>query len=269
MKISPNFLEIYISGSTGFIGTNLCKFLKKKKIKIHLLSRDHLTGSKKFELRKDSICIHLAGENDIKKINKDKNFVKESDQYLSLLHKKGFKKIIYISSAYVYDDKIKSAHSEDEKIKVKDNYSLLKINAEKILEENGHCILRVGNIYGNGMRKNIFIDVFNQIREPKVVLNSYSEIRDYVFIDDVITLIYKLLKCDYHGVFNVGTGVGTNVRQLVDKILTAFDLDTFPEIVFLREGRKSSLILDISKASSLLNWKPKYQLENGLKKVLI
>jgi len=160
------------------------------------------------------------------------------------------------------------AHNEEEEVKSKDNYSLLKINAEKVLK-NDNCILRVGNIYGNGMKKNIFIDIFNQIQSPKIILNSYSEVRDYIYIDDVVRLIYRFLECDCRGVFNVGTGVGTNVKQLVNKILRTFNLKKIPDVKFLNKGKKSSLILDISKTASLLSWQPKYQLERGLKKFVI
>ena len=82
-------------------------------------------------------------------------------------------------------------------------------------------------------------------------------------------MIYKFLESDCRGVFNVGTGVGTNVKQLVNKILKAFNLKKNPDVEFLNKGTKSSLILDISKTSSLFGWQPKYQLERGLKKFVI
>ena len=65
--------------------------------------------------------------------------------------------------------------------------------------------------------------------------------------------------------FNIGTGIQTSIKNLAQKIISISDSKS--EIDFT-EGRPADLErleADISKTSEILDWSPKFNIEEGLK----
>ena len=100
---------------------------------------------------------------------------------------------------------------------------------------------------------------------PTKIFGDGSDTRDYVFVDDVVDAFVKASGDSGGGQrFNVGTGVETSVRQLHSEIATALGVADEPEFHPPRLGDLKRSCLDISRAESVLGWRPKVRLDDGV-----
>ena len=81
-----------------------------------------------------------------------------------------------------------------------------------------------------------------------MVYGDGSVVRDFIYIDDAIRAIMKIVNGENkHHTFNLGCGYGTSIKQLLDTISVALDIELN---VAYEEGRKVDVpvnYLDISR----------------------
>lgn len=189
------------------------------------------------------------------------------------------KKIIFVSSGgTVYGEVENLPIRETHNLNPVCTYGIQKVLLEKYIEVYGHLynvdytIARVSNPYGTGqnIKKNQgIIPIFVRKIANKEALQIWGDgntVRDYIFIDDVIDALEKL--GNYKGsehIFNIGSGVGYSINQIVNLIVKELEIDV-PEIEYLA-ARKCDVkenVLDIDKITSILNWKPQVSIEEGV-----
>jgi len=91
-------------------------------------------------------------------------------------------------------------------------------------------------------------------------------IRDFIHVNDLadahIKGFERLLGGGPSEVFNLGSGNGYSVREIIEKakVITGKNFNVLE--VERREGDPAVLIADSSKAKNILNWEPKYHLED-------
>ena len=99
---------------------------------------------------------------------------------------------------------------------------------------------------------------------PKIFGDDYPTpdgtcIRDYIHVADlahahVAALAYLDRDEREHDVFNVGTGVGSSVRQVIDEIAQVSGLDVDPEILPRRAGDPPRLIASNERITAAFGW---------------
>ncbi len=103
-----------------------------------------------------------------------------------------------------------------------------------------------------------------------VVHGDGSQARDYVYVDDVVSaMVAASTAPGINGlVINVGSGLGTSVRDLVKQVLEVTGGN--PEIIYnsLTSGGVSYLAADLSLAQDKLNYRPSIKLADGLRLTL-
>ena len=132
-------------------------------------------------------------------------------------------------------------------------------------------IVRIFNTYGPRMRLNdgrVIPAFMGQILrgEDLTVFGDGSQTRSFCYVDDQVEGIFRLLFSDYHLPVNIGNPEEISI------------LDFAKEVIGLTQG-KSKIIYkdlpvndpmqrcpDISKAKKILNWEPKVNRKEGLKK---
>ena len=102
--------------------------------------------------------------------------------------------------------------------------------------------------------------------EPLVVKGPLDRVRDFVYIDDCVSAWKRALERDVTGPLNIGTGVGTSVRDLIDKLLSAAGIAADHPIVSGERtpGDQTALIADPSRAQAELGWTPATDIDAGL-----
>jgi UDP-glucose 4-epimerase len=113
-----------------------------------------------------------------------------------------------------------------------------------------------------------------RIREFLMVFgNDYNTpdgtaIRDYIHVSDLATAHLKSLyylsdkPIGFYDVFNIGTGEGYSVLQVIDSITKFMDKPLKYKIVARRPGDIEKIWADSSKSNNLLGWFPKYGLDD-------
>ena len=106
---------------------------------------------------------------------------------------------------------------------------------------------------------------------PLTVFGDGSQTRDYVFVGDVAD---ATVTAATHSVprperldtraFNVGTGVETSVMELARVLRRVARSEVPVEQLPKRPGEQQRSVVSISKAGSLLGWRPRHSLEEGL-----
>ena len=100
---------------------------------------------------------------------------------------------------------------------------------------------------------------------PTKIFGDGTDTRDYVFVDDVVDAFVRASGEAGGGQrFNIGTEVETSVRQLHTAIASAIGAPDDPEFHPPRLGDLQRSCLDISRAESVLGWRPTVKLDNGV-----
>ncbi len=172
-------------------------------------------------------------------------------------------------------------------------YSLSKLIAEKYLRlysYHNFCrgvSLRIANAfgrtenYGNQDRGVIDKALLKSLNgEGLEVWGSGKYIRDYIFIDDIIDAFWlageNISRINSRN-FDVGTGNGITVLEAfetVRKVAQEQISKTLPKVItrddipIPMEMDKRSYIAEISEFSYLTSWKPKFNLESGLREMM-
>ena len=101
-------------------------------------------------------------------------------------------------------------------------------------------------------------------------LSSPYSVRDFIFIEDVIESYIKILKFKnlYGEIFNIGYGEQFSVGEVVGEVIniTGRKLKLKWNSIFNPRLEPTNWVVDISKAKNILNWSPRYNLKEGLKK---
>lgn len=107
-----------------------------------------------------------------------------------------------------------------------------------------------------------------QRSEPIAVWGDPEKVRDIVYVKDCTQIIEKCVSAGAEsGMYNVGTGVGTTMREQVTKIVEVFSPEGNPSIITFDPSMPDTTeyIFDISKTIKNLGYEPKYDYEAYLK----
>ena len=170
---------------------------------------------------------------------------------------------------------------EDSKIHPSSVYGITKQNQEQMIMTVCPTIgiapvaFRYQNVYGPGQSlKNPYTGILSifstQIKNGNGIniFEDGKETRDFVFINDVVdATILGIEKDAADGeVFNVGTGVATDVISVATNLIKNYGVDVPLTISgYYRLGDIRHNYADLTKIKSKLGFEPKYSIEAGLK----
>jgi UDP-glucose 4-epimerase len=201
----------------------------------------------------------------------------------------GVAKIVNASSACIYGQ-VEGVTNEMHYPRPNWAYGVSKLAAEKYCDVFSDyqqlpvVNLRYGITYGERewFRRVLTIMCKRVINnQPPVVFGDGEQIRDFIYVKDLVDLHNNVLfneKANGQS-YNVGTGVGTSIKELAQKIVEASGKNLEIILENTQEGEYSKLVpdkkrntaelkvmlLDITKAKNELNWQPGTKLLEGLK----
>lgn len=288
--------RILVTGGAGFIGSHLVDYLIKNKHTVVVLDdlsvglKQNLNRSSQFvrmkvqDLRVYSIFLkykfdfvyHLAAQKNLQysKVNPVEDAqtnIIGSLRVLEAAKKNKVKKIIFFSSAAVYDAHQLPPNREDDALNPETPYGISKRTIEDYIQNSGlpFLILRPSNVYGprqDGSGEGGVVAIFceNLVHGKRsLIFNKGNQTRDFVYVDDVVRAAVLGLHKNAQGIVNVSTSHETSVKKLYAALKTISVKKTEPRYgKRVTEQFRSALSNSLSKR--LLHWKPAFSLYDGL-----
>lgn len=269
--------KILLTGSRGFIGSNLRKKLENCGYEVIPYTKDDFNCNRGVVYYDQQLfaIIHAGAE-----LKYEKSMFESNVEYTqsiircAALHKC---KLIYIGSSSEYGA-INDIRNESMSCNPVDYYGFTKyigtqlvIDASKRLNLDA-CVIRPFSVYGPGEQNHKFIpQLYDSFIENKE-FTIYNGAHDWVYIDDfvrgvILTLEYVHVKGE---IINLGSGISiTNFN-----VVTTFEEAAGSKVNFKLKSEKYHKYdvdiwqADISKADKLLGWQPKISLREGLYKYI-
>ena len=263
--------------STGF-EKNINPKAKFKKANICDKYLDKLFAEEKFD-----VVNHHAAQMDVRRSVKDPEFDATTNILgtINLLQncvKYGVKKFMFASTGgAVYGEQDYFPADEKHNQQPKSPYGISKLAVEKYLyfynseHKLNYTILRYANIYGP--RQNPFgeagvVAIFSTklLKGEQPIINGHGkQTRDYVFVGDVVKANVLTLKDETSDVYNIGTGIETDVNQLFHYINDITKADKEEKHGPAAAGEQLRSVITSDKLFNKFGWRPSTKLEGGLK----
>lgn len=279
--------KILLLGSSGFIGRPLLQKLLEEKFQVKYLIHDTEIDLKGDFFRgdilnhtllddiimDDDIVINLIGQVDEPPELINDNVLGSINILNSCIKKKRIH-IIFASSISVYGENLENASKENDLPKPQTTYGLIKLITEKIYEHYSRIfglditILRFSTLYGPYKKSGFIIKLINSLKTNKinVVFNNGQQIRDLLFVNDAVLGIIQAIKKPQKGftVFNISSGIQYEINQIIN-IIEKISNKKLPIQLNSMIPDERCLFANNSKARNLLDFKPKIDIESGLK----
>lgn len=190
------------------------------------------------------------------------------------------KKVIFPSSGgTVYGEPTSLPVHETHPLNPMDPYGISKLAIEKYLNYFNraygldYLILRYSNPYGERQsphgRQGVIPVFLNRIKmgERPVIYGDGSIERDYLYVGDVAeATIAALEKETAHRIFNVGSGAGTSLNQLIELMSGVIGKKIEPVYAKDTAIRVQKIVLDVSRIRDEVGWKPSTSLQQGIER---
>jgi UDP-glucose 4-epimerase len=99
---------------------------------------------------------------------------------------------------------------------------------------------------------------------PPEIRGDGRQTRDFVFVEDVADANLRALLADATGAINIGTGISSSVRTVVDELIELASYQGTSSVVDGRPGEVRDTALDITRAAKRLGWGAHTSLRDGL-----
>lgn len=199
---------------------------------------------------------------------------------LESMKKANVKKIIFSSSACVYGRPQHLPILEDEPLHPDNPYGATKASIEAFLQSYHAAegfdvtILRYFNPFGPGERHepethavpNIIKSVL--AKKPIPLYWKGEQIRDFIYIDDLVRAHTDVLALTGFNIFNVGTETGVKVKDVIDETFKIVGYEVPLDDLGERPGDVPANYASSKKLHEAVGWKAQVGLAEGLKKTI-
>ena len=233
------------------------------------------------------VCFHLAAQASVvisvsnPSLDFDHNIL-QPILLLKTLLKTDCKKFVFSSSGgTIFGEPVNVPTSEEDYAgEPQSPYGVAKKRLNELIQiitkdtNMSYSILNFSNVFGPRQDPHgeagvisIFSNKFLSDERP-IIYGDGNQTRDYVYVLDVVEAMILSSRSEDNLFLNIGTGVETSVNQLVEIMKDKFNSDIEPIYQDAREGELLRSVLDNSKALATIGWKPVYDLNAGMEKVV-
>lgn len=294
--------KVLVTGGAGFIGSHIVDSYLAAGHEVVVVD-DLFTGHRKnlnaecefhemdirdprlealFKQHKFEIVNHQAARGNVRASMEDPMVyadvnIRGGINLLECCRKHGVRKIIYSSTGgCVYGEPRYLPADEKHPLQPRDPYGASKASYELYLpvyEMNyglRYTILRYPNVYGPrqdpfGEAGVVSIFLGQLLRRLQPIINGDGEqLRDYVYVSDVVSANLLVMGKGDNQAFNVGWAKGTSVNEIFHKLVSILGTQTSAMHGPPKLGEIRQTYLNSSKASEVLGWKPVVSLHEGL-----
>jgi len=289
--------KILITGANGFIGSHLVQYFVNKKYSVYALdiikSSNENVKSYQIDMIKDDlssfvyeikpeIIIHCAGSASVPlsienpQQDFDKNVI-VLFRFLDALKKNNLKPIfLFLSSAAVYGNPRTMPIKESAINKPISPYGLNKKICEDICnfyreQENPNIkILRLFSVYGIGLKKQLFWDMYQNITKKGnlELFGTGNETRDFINIEDLVEIVYLIINNKGH-IFNIANGFEISIKEVANIFLALLgkSMNSLSFVGNIRLGDPTNWVADITKIKKI-GYNQKITITAGIEKYI-
>jgi len=241
------------------------------------------------EGRQPEVVFHLAAQIDVRKSVADPAFdaainVGGTANVLEAVRASGCRRLVFSSTGgaiYGEGEGQRLPLAEDAPLAPLSPYGQSKFAGEGYLAlyerlyGTSAVSLRFGNVYGprqDPLGEAGVIAMFCgrlQAGDPPTVYGDGRQTRDYIYVGDVVAAMLAAAESDARGAINVGTGIETDVLELVERLRDLTNAENFePAMAPPRPGEVQRISIDPGRAASDLGWEARTDLDAGLRLTL-
>jgi len=292
-------MRVLVLGGNGFIGTHLVEALVAGGTHVRVLSRSGYRHVQPFHgvdyryadfadsvsvaesLVDMDIVVHLISTTVPATANLDPladitGNLLPTVRLLQQMRDIGVPRLVFLSSGgTVYGNAKSVPIPEEHERNPLSSYGIVKVAIENYIamfsSQYGlrSLVLRVSNPYGplqghlgiQGVIPTFFQRILagDEIR----IWGDGSNVRDYLYISDLVSSIVLSINQDLAGVYNVGSGQGVSLRDVVSLIEEITGISANVEYLPPRGFDVRKVVLDISKVRQAIDWAPVVSLREG------
>jgi nucleoside-diphosphate-sugar epimerase len=286
-------MKFVVTGGAGFIGNRIVRSLLKNNHSVTIidnLSTGKIENLKDVQNKIEFIKTDIRNYEYLEKIIKNydgifheaaltlvqESFTKQKEyndvnvtgtENIFKIAQKNNIKVVYASSSSIYGDVKKIPISESFSKNPINPYGITKLKDEELAIKYSKLGLKVGQTgsYAGVITK--FINRLKKKQAPQINGNG-EQIRDFIFVDDIADANITAMNSSVNsGFFNIGSGIGTTIKQLANDLIEVSGEKVNPIYSNVLEGDVKFSQADISLTEKMLQWKSKTKLIEGLKKI--
>jgi len=206
-----------------------------------------------------------------------------TEQLLQSMKLNKVKNIIYSSTggAIYQDSNRQQPYREDSPTVLRTPYAANKLISEYVIQEFSRhfhissTILRISNPFGLGQlnrEKQGLIGVMlgKMLKhEPIKIWSSLDTVKDFIYIDDVLSALDSILKSKkpVSGVYNLGSGVGISLMDVIRTVETVTERQVQFELTPNPIPENQWTVLDCSKLTHATGWNCQHRFEDGIEEL--
>src|ERR1051325_4642990 len=263
---------------------NIREHQKDPRYSIHEVDiRDRAALEQVFNENNFDCVVHLAARAGVRPSLSEPQLYTETNingtlNLLEFARRHDVKQFVFGSSSSVYGINAKVPFTEDDPIRQPISpYAATKGAGELLCHTYSHlyalrCVcLRFFTVYGPRQRPDLAIHKFAKLisqHKPIPVFGDRSTRRDYTYIDDIIDGVTAAIDYDQsnYEVINLGESRTVELRELISLLEKELDTHAIIERQPPQPGDVPQTFADVSHARALLNYNPKTQIEEGLRR---
>jgi nucleoside-diphosphate-sugar epimerase len=197
---------------------------------------------------------------------------------ISILPRKSLKRFVHVGSSDEYGN-LPAPQHEDFREDPISPYSMAKVASSHLLqmlyktEGFPAVILRLFLVYGPYQDERRFLPqvVKACLCDDEFAASEGNQVRDFCYVQDVVQAIILALRTrDVEGqIFNIASGIPVSIRSIIETVqnIVGGGKPQYGSVPY-RVGENMALYANVQKAERVLRWRPKVDIEEGLKQII-
>jgi UDP-glucose 4-epimerase len=299
-------VKLLVTGGAGFIGSHIADACIEAGHRVTIIDdlstgrRENVNPQVRFvqmDIRESNVCelfqeeqfevvVHEAAQMDVRRSVDDPRFdasvnILGAINLLENCKNTGVRKFIFASTGgAIYGEQDYFPADEQHPVRPLSPYGIAKLATEKYLYYYNQVFglqyvsLRYANVYGprqnpHGEAGVVAIFTSKMLSGEQPVINGDgNQTRDYTYVGDVVQANMLALNYGESGIFNVGTGIETDVNQIFRTLNRLTGANRDEEHGPAKKGEQMRSVIDHALITNVLGWKPTVSLDEGLRRTV-